>query len=400
LLRAYLFVFSVVLYLSPSGFARKSPNYKDYPVVSTFDGIPYSYPNLSRFVVVGDIHSDPDALASIAEATGLIDSNGEWIGGTDVLGLAGDLVGKGPFSRTALDMVIDLKQKAAKVGGRVEVVGGNHDFPSEAEIMDTQHDRLEFYADYLRSDSRDAGATPLFRQIRAKGIALTAPTSPYALDLQSRNLIVRVGNTLLSHTGVADYLLDAPEEHLAFVNTTFRELVKAAQRDLYQAYARTNFDQAQAEKDRQFLYRYRWMHASPEGVMWKRSFGSGRYEVESIAQILPQLKAVRVVSGHVRLKDRQIARLYTNALDPLGLSAFNIDTGISSCHRKPTLSALIISKEGEEQVMNSIVGRATHPYAESLRRKTLDKIRRENGKSLLGCAGDVIRRFFKPDDSI
>jgi calcineurin-like phosphoesterase family protein len=86
---------------------------------------------------IGDIHGDYVRLASAMNAAGLIDGLPEkpqevkWRGGAAVLVVTGDMIDKGPRAVDVLKVLSALQIQAARRGGRVIVLLGNH----EAEFL-------------------------------------------------------------------------------------------------------------------------------------------------------------------------------------------------------------------------------------------------------------------------
>ena len=78
-------------------------------------------------VAVGDVHGDLKAFQAILVEAGLLDASGAWVGGETVLVQTGDLIDRGPSMRGTLDFVMALEQAAAKRGGRVVSLLGNHE---------------------------------------------------------------------------------------------------------------------------------------------------------------------------------------------------------------------------------------------------------------------------------
>jgi hypothetical protein len=80
-----------------------------------------------RIVAVGDLHGDYDAWIDIARAAGLVDTKNRWAGGRTILVQAGDIVDRGPDSLKIIRHLRKLEKEAAKAGGRVIVLLGNHE---------------------------------------------------------------------------------------------------------------------------------------------------------------------------------------------------------------------------------------------------------------------------------
>ena len=80
-----------------------------------------------RIVAVGDIHGAFDKFVTILREAKLIDSRNRWIGGRAILVQTGDVTDRGPDSRKAFDLLRKLADEAAKAGGRVHALLGNHE---------------------------------------------------------------------------------------------------------------------------------------------------------------------------------------------------------------------------------------------------------------------------------
>src|SRR5688500_9526644 len=79
-----------------------------------------------RIVAIGDLHGDYDAWRAIAVASGLIDARSRWTGGNATLVQMGDVVDRGPDSLKIINDLMRLQREAARRGGRVVALIGNH----------------------------------------------------------------------------------------------------------------------------------------------------------------------------------------------------------------------------------------------------------------------------------
>lgn len=84
-------------------------------------------PAPQRIVAVGDLHGDYDAWAAIARQSGLTDAKGKWTGGKATLVQLGDVVDRGPDSLKIIRHLMKLQREAAKKGGKVITLVGNHE---------------------------------------------------------------------------------------------------------------------------------------------------------------------------------------------------------------------------------------------------------------------------------
>lgn len=80
-----------------------------------------------RIVAVGDLHGDRDAWLAIARAAGVIDSRGKWAGGDTIFVQLGDVADRGPDTRQIVEHLMRLQKEAARRGGKVIALVGNHE---------------------------------------------------------------------------------------------------------------------------------------------------------------------------------------------------------------------------------------------------------------------------------
>lgn len=76
--------------------------------------------------VIGDVHGQLEKLRGLLRGAELIDQIETW-SGNNTLWLMGDLVDHGPDGIGAVELVMRLQQQAARAGGRIQILLGNHD---------------------------------------------------------------------------------------------------------------------------------------------------------------------------------------------------------------------------------------------------------------------------------
>ncbi len=86
-----------------------------------------SFVGVSRIVAVGDVHGDFAQFTTVLRQAGVIDAKNRWAGGQTHLVQTGDVPDRGPDSRKVMDLLMDLTPQAAKAGGRVHALIGNHE---------------------------------------------------------------------------------------------------------------------------------------------------------------------------------------------------------------------------------------------------------------------------------
>ena len=189
-----------------------------------------------RVVAIGDVHGAYEQFLAILRAAGLIDRRDRWAGGRARLVQTGDVVDRGPDSRKVIDLLRRLEREAARAGGRVHALLGNHEFmrlvgdwryvsPGELKAFQTADSAN------LRERAHDIFAAEAARQAKAenrpfdardyrtqffKEIALGHLETQMAYGREGdygrwiRNLVpaVRINGILYLHGGVSDTVAD------------------------------------------------------------------------------------------------------------------------------------------------------------------------------------------------
>lgn len=80
-----------------------------------------------RIYVIGDVHGQLRKLVRLLRSTRLLDNRLKWTGGSATLWFMGDFFDRGPEGIEVVELVMRLQSEAAKVGGQVESLLGNHE---------------------------------------------------------------------------------------------------------------------------------------------------------------------------------------------------------------------------------------------------------------------------------
>jgi tetratricopeptide (TPR) repeat protein len=113
---------------------------------------PWEWNDVPRVIAVGDVHGAYDNLVAVLKNAGLLDEKLKWKGGKAHLVQNGDVVDRGPHSRKAMDLLMELEEQAEKAGGRVHVLIGNHEAMNVVGILDLVSKGE--YESYTDRDSR------------------------------------------------------------------------------------------------------------------------------------------------------------------------------------------------------------------------------------------------------
>src|SRR5690242_8301691 len=84
------------------------------------------YPAAPLFII-GDVHGQLEKLIRLLRGAGLVGKDLAWSGGGKRLWLLGDYVDRGPDGIGVLELVMRLQGEAARAGGEVGALLGNHD---------------------------------------------------------------------------------------------------------------------------------------------------------------------------------------------------------------------------------------------------------------------------------
>lgn len=84
--------------------------------------------DVDRIVVVGDIHGDYDSYIAVLRDAGLVNRRGNWTGKQTHLVQMGDVPDRGPDTRKIIGHLQKLEKQAARAGGMVHALIGNHEY--------------------------------------------------------------------------------------------------------------------------------------------------------------------------------------------------------------------------------------------------------------------------------
>ena len=197
--------------------------------LSTAQADEWHFPDVKRIVAVSDVHGAYDTLVATFQVAGVIDHRFSWSGAETHLVITGDLLDRGPESRRVMDLIMRLEREAARAGGQVHQLLGNHEvmnligdlryvsMPEYAAFSDAEsaQEREHWYQQYRRSQPADADeltvrsafddkAPPGFfghrRAFRHDG--------SYGKWLLEKPLMIVINDTAFVHGGVPPYVAE------------------------------------------------------------------------------------------------------------------------------------------------------------------------------------------------
>ena len=332
-------------------------------------------------VAIADVHGDFDDFCVILQRVELIDEQRNWTGGKATLVQLGDLIDRGPKPREVLDLMISLDEQAAKAGGRVVSLLGNH------EVMNLMGD-LRYvsagnYASFVdgESEKRQTNAFQKYMAWRKDHPQLLAelnqpvlpeteaewmtrhplgfiehrdafsPDGIYGKWLRQRPALAKIGGVIFLHGGINPDLTslgldqinerirseihqyDEARQYLADEKVllpyfTLQEAVAVAQAELIAEHKQsTPSHETRQARIEQFLALGGWLCVREDGPLWYRAYDQWSEEeaVSKVEKILGACNATNIVVGHTV---QRTARIRARVGGKLML----IDTGMLSSY--------------------------------------------------------------------
>ncbi len=174
--------------------------------------------------IIGDVHGQYAKLVTLLTNASLIDSDLHWAGADAQLWFLGDFVDRGPDGIGVIELVMRLQNEAARVGGLVQSVIGNHDlmllaayrFGRAKKVLANLPDRPEDFpidsVDMFTAEWLHMGGVPR---------DLVRMTGKHAAWLSHLPAMARVDDHLLIHADALLYVRSGST--LDEVNQLFRE---------------------------------------------------------------------------------------------------------------------------------------------------------------------------------
>ena len=278
-----------------------------------------------RVVAIGDVHGAFDTFAAILREAGLIGGNRRWSGGRAVLVQTGDVLDRGPDSKKVLDLLRSLEGEAARAGGQVHALVGNHEVmrlvgdlrdvsakeyaafqtPESASVRDSLYQSA---STIMREQFRKTGEKFDEGAYRKQFYAETplglvemhrafSPKGEYGAWLRNKRAFVKINGVMYVHGGFAP---TAASLGCAALATRTRMELQAATLD-----ATTTVELLQRE----------------DGPLWYRGLVNGTATEADVTAVLTVLGAKAIVVGHSTTRDSRIQTHF-------GGRVIAIDTGM------------------------------------------------------------------------
>ena len=238
---------------------------------------PDQFQGVKQIMVIGDIHGGYDSLLVFLRSNGIIDPGFNWTWGKGHLVFLGDIFDRGDKVTEALWLIYRLEGQAAKTGGAVHLILGNH------EIMVMSHD-VSYVADkyLLMADKLNLSYAGLFSKQTILG-----------QWLRSKNTILKINDHLFVHAGLSPEFVDFGFT-LHEINNNVRFFLNYPNRE------------SRGEINRETLM-------GKNGPFWYRGYLEDNHEYKRLPEtelnkILSAFQASRIFIGHTNVQE--ITSLY------------------------------------------------------------------------------------------
>jgi hypothetical protein len=297
--------------------------------------------NVERVVAVGDIHGDYEQFVAVLNHAEVINRRGNWNAGTTHLVQVGDLPDRGPDTHKIIELLRKLERQAARAGGRVHTLIGNHEamnmlgdlryvHPGEyAALRSREAARLRdnYYQRelaWLKQTQPELSVGPDHREQWEQRIPLGyvehriawSADGDFGKWVLEHNAIIKINRTLFVHGGIGPELLG---RSIREINEQIREELRAGETGMP------------------------GLAESEQGPLWYRGLASNDESSEAphVDALLAYYDVDRIVIGHTPG--------YGTIVPRFGGRVLMIDTGISAWYGAH-LASLII--EGDTLLNN------------------------------------------------
>jgi hypothetical protein len=264
----------------------------------------HHWEGVERIVAIGDIHGDYERYIATLQAAGLIDESGTWTGGETHLVQNGDIPDRGPDTTRIIEQLQKLTRQAAKKGGRVHSLIGNHEAMNiYGDLSYVSPGEYQAFVDKNSAALRDRYYSALMQDLQNRDPAAFAvlaaqsheswekdhplgwvehrqawspawnPKAEIGLWVMGNKVAVQINDTLFVHGGISG----------KYCQNSLKSLTDKVVGGL------KAFDPANSG-----------ILEDDYGPLWYRGLSGGAPEapVESVQAILDFNKAARIVVGH------------------------------------------------------------------------------------------------------
>lgn len=245
----------------------------DFEVDSVF-----SYPDVSHFAAISDIHGQHDLFIDLLLAQGVIDTSLNWNYTDGHLVVVGDVFDRGDKVTESLWFLFNLEKQARKAGGKVHLLLGNHEVMVLHGDIGYIHPKYRYTSGASRTNYPD-----LFNEQTVLG-----------QWLRSKSVTVSINDYVFVHGGFSKKVIDK-ENSLSKINKVFKEDILP---EKVIGYDTTEFISNLYFENGPLWYRG---YANPEG-----------FDAAQAEYILSKLNKESIIVGHTSMP--QVMSLFDNRI--------------------------------------------------------------------------------------
>lgn len=279
-------------YISPENFSEiktaihLSCNYKDLlNVYSHKADYSQKYKDVDSIIAISDVHGQYKKYTDILIANGVIDKNFNWRFGRGHLVFLGDAFDRGDMVTELLWNLFMLEKQAAKSGGMVHVLLGNHEnmvLTGDLRYINEKYEKVEALTNTKYSD-------------------LYSENSVLGKWLRNQPVIISINNILFVHAGIS---ID-----MVRMKLTLKQTNKLISNEIIGENIAPDNTNKQVE-----------LLAGDNGPLWYREyFNDSTFSENKLDSILGFYRKEHIVVGHTTFK--KIKTLFTDKI-------IGIDAGI------------------------------------------------------------------------
>lgn len=228
--------------------------------------------------LVGDVHGMYDNLINLLQKASIVDSELKWQAGKAHLVFLGDQFDRGADVTKTLWFIHELEQQAAKMGGKVHLLLGNH------EIMITTKD--------LRYLGRKEKALSIAYKVGYD--YMYHPTKSYLGSwLTSKPSVIKIDGLILAHGGIVD--LGTP-----YIEEFNDQVYKYMQEDMYLDITKDHADSSSYDPERWLKMKY--FFYSDVSPFWYRGYAQSDTLGKQLDDMLTKYKSKVHIVGHTPME--------------------------------------------------------------------------------------------------
>lgn len=226
------------------------------------------YSNVKKLAAISDIHGQVEIFKALLINNKIIDEKLNWRFGEGHLVITGDIFDRGDTVTEALWLVYRLEQQAAKAGGKVHYLLGNHEYMVLRDDQRYLHPKYINSLNYFNHDLRVmfSNNTVLGRWLRAK------------------STIIKINDMVFLHGGIHTDYVDLALS-LKQANNHFRETIGLGKKALN--------DNAV----------WRTLHGKTGPIWYRGYFREPVIKDKNLEQVLTYLGASYLVVGHTSMPE-------------------------------------------------------------------------------------------------